>query len=486
MTTPALRDRDLFRQQAFIDGRWCDADSREQMPVHDPATREELAQVPVMGEAETRRAIAAAERAWPAWRGKTAKERAAVLRRWHALVLDHQDDLAHLMTAEQGKTLMEATSEVLYAASFIEWFAEEGKRAYGDVIPTPAQDRRIVVLKQPVGVCAAITPWNFPLAMITRKVAPALAAGCPIVLKPAPQTPLTALAAAALADRAGVPAGIFSVVTGDAVAIGREMTTNPTVRKVTFTGSTPVGRILMRQCADTVKRLSLELGGNSPFIVFEDADLDAAVAGAVTSKYRNTGQACVGANRFLVHEAVYDSFADKLAAATRILKVGNGLDPDVHLGPLIDQRAVEKVETLVADAVAQGAKVLAGGRRHPLGGTFYEPTVLTDATPAMRLAQEEIFGPVSALFRFGTEAEAITMANDTDYGLAAYFYTRDVSRAWRVGEALEYGLVGCNAGMISNEVAPFGGMKQSGLGREGSKYGIDEYLELKYLCFGGV
>jgi succinate-semialdehyde dehydrogenase/glutarate-semialdehyde dehydrogenase len=482
----SLRDRDLFRQQCFIDGQWCDADSLAIQSVDNPANGETLGHVPIMGELETRRAIEAAHRAWPAWRSTTAKERAAILRKWHTLLLQHQDDLALIMTAEQGKALSEAKGEVLYGASFIEWFAEECKRAYGDVIPTPANDRRIVVIKQPVGVCAAITPWNFPLAMITRKVAPALAAGCPIVVKPALQTPFSALAMAALAERAGVPAGILSIITGDAGKIGAEMTANPIVRKVTFTGSTGVGRILMRQSADTIKRLSLELGGNSPFIVFEDADLDAAVEGAMTSKYRNTGQTCVGANRILVHDSVYDTFSAKLAAATSRLKVGNGMDPDVQQGPLIDKNALEKVEALVSDAVGQGAKVLTGGKRHQLGRTFYQPTVLSEVTPAMRIAREEIFGPVSPLFRFTTEDEAITLANDTEYGLAAYFYTRDVGRAWRVGEALEYGLVGCNAGMISNEVAPFGGMKQSGLGREGSKYGIDEYLEIKYLCFGGM
>ncbi|HXC26167.1 MAG TPA: NAD-dependent succinate-semialdehyde dehydrogenase [Gemmatimonadaceae bacterium] len=482
----ALKDPSLFRQQCFIDGQWCDADSGATRPVTNPATGETLGHVPNMGEAETRRAIEAADRAWPAWRVKTAKERATVLRAWHALLIEHQDDLALIMTCEQGKTLAEAKGEVQYGAAFIEWFAEEGKRTYGDVIPSPYNDRRVIVMKQPVGVCAAITPWNFPLAMITRKVAPALAAGCPMVVKPAMQTPYSALAMAVLAERAGVPRGLLSVVTGKAQEIGTEMTTNPTVRKVTFTGSTEIGRTLMQQSAGTIKRLSLELGGNAPFIVFDDADLDAAVEGAMVSKYRNTGQTCVCPNRLLVQDGIYEAFAERLTAAARKLHVGNGVDPDVQQGPLIDEKAVEQVETFIADAVGKGAKVLTGGKRHALGGTFYEPTVLGEVTPAMRVAREEIFGPVSPLFRFKTEEEAIAMANDTEYGLAAYFYTRDISRAWRVGEALEYGLIGCNAGLISNEVSPFGGMKQSGLGREGSKYGIDEYLEVKYLCFGGI
>jgi succinate-semialdehyde dehydrogenase/glutarate-semialdehyde dehydrogenase len=482
----SLQDRDLFRQLCFIDGRWCNADSETTAPVHNPATAETLGHVPIMGATETRRAIEAANRAWPAWRDKTAQERAAILREWHGLLLQHQRDLALIMTLEQGKTLAEATGEVAYGASFIEWFAEEAKRMYGDVVPSPYTDRRLVVTKQPVGVCAAITPWNFPLAMITRKVAPALAAGCPIIVKPALETPYSAFAMAVLAERAGVPAGILNVLTGDAQAIGGEMTSNPLVRKITFTGSTGVGRILMRQSADTIKRISLELGGNAPFIVFDDADLDAAVEGAMVSKYRNTGQTCVCANRIFVQDGVYDTFAAKLADATRQLKVGNGLDEGVQQGPLIDERAVTKVEELLKDAVAQGAQIVTGGKRHALGGTFYEPTVVAGVTPAMRIAREEIFGPVAPLYRFTTEDEAIGMANDTEYGLAAYFYTRDVGRTWRVGEALEYGLIGCNAGLISNAVAPFGGMKQSGLGREGSKYGIDEYLEVKYLCFGGV
>ena len=481
-----LQDHGLFREQGLIDGRWCDADSRATTPVHNPATGDTIGHVPEMGTAETRRAIEAAHRAWPAWRAATAHERAAILRAWYDLMLAHKEDLARLMTAEQGKTLAESRGEVVYGASFAEWFAEEAKRTYGDIIPTTSKDRRLTVIKQPVGVCAAITPWNFPLAMITRKVAPALAAGCPIIVKPAPQTPFTALAMAALAERAGVPAGIINVVTGDAVAIGGEMTANPLVRKITFTGSTPVGRLLMRQSAETVKRVSLELGGNAPFIVFDDADLDAAVDGAMVAKYRNTGQTCVCPNRVYVQDGVYDAFAKKLTAAVRTLKVGNGMDPDVQQGPLIDGRALEKVEALVADAVGHGATVLTGGHRHALGGTFYEPTVLGGVTSTMRMAQEEIFGPVSPLFRFTTEDEVIALANDTEYGLAAYFYTRDIGRAWRVGEALEYGLVGCNAGMISTTVAPFGGMKQSGLGREGSKYGIDEYLEVKYIAFGGV
>jgi succinate-semialdehyde dehydrogenase/glutarate-semialdehyde dehydrogenase len=456
------------------------------MPVHNPATGEKLADVPLCGALETQQAIAAAAAALPAWRARTAAERGRILRRWAELMLAHQDDLALLMTCEQGKPLAEARGEITYAASFLDWFAEEGKRAYGDVIPSPLPDRRIVVIKQAVGVCAAITPWNFPAAMITRKLGPAMAAGCTMVFKPAEQTPLTALALAELGEQAGVPAGVFNVVTGDPVAIGGELTSSPVVRKLSFTGSTEVGRLLMQQCAPTLKKLSLELGGNAPFIVFDDADLDAAVEGAMLSKYRNAGQTCVCANRFLVQAGVYDAFAEKLAAKAALLKVGNGLEAGVNQGPLIDEAAVCKVEALVADALAGGAQVVGGGGRHELGGTFYQPTVLTQVLPTMRVAKEEIFGPVAPLFKFHDEAEAVQMANDTEFGLAAYFYARDIGRVWRVSEALEYGMVGINTGVVSTEVAPFGGVKSSGLGREGSKYGLDEYMELKYLSMAGI
>jgi succinate-semialdehyde dehydrogenase/glutarate-semialdehyde dehydrogenase len=441
--------------------------------------------VPDMGGAETRRAIAAADGAWPAWRSLSAKQRATVMRRWFDLMTANADDLALLMTSEQGKPLAEAHGEVLYAASFVEWFAEEGKRAYGDTMPSPDPKTRIVVLKQPVGVCAAITPWNFPAAMITRKVAPALAAGCTVVVKPAEQTPLTALALAELAQRAGFPPGVFNVVTGaaeSAAKIGGELTSNPIVRKLSFTGSTEVGRLLMAQCAPTVKKLSLELGGNAPFIVFDDADLDAAVTGAIASKYRNTGQTCVCANRLLVQDGVYEAFATKLAAKVAELKVGAGTEEGAAQGPLIDEQALAKVEAHIADALAKGARVLTGGKRHDRGGTFFQPTVLVDVTPEMRCAREETFGPVAPLFRFKTEADAVALANATEYGLAGYFFSRDIGRVWRVAEALEYGMVGVNTGVISNEVAPFGGVKQSGIGREGSKYGIEEYLEVKYVC----
>lgn len=476
----------LLKQAAYLNGEWCSADNGKTIAVTNPATGELLAHVPKMGAVETRRAIEAAATALPAWRAKLAKERAAVLRRWFELILAHQDDLAVLMTAEQGKPLAEAKGEIAYAASFIEWFAEEGKRIYGDTIPQPQGDKRLFALKEPIGVCAAITPWNFPSAMITRKAGPALAAGCTMVLKPASQTPLSALALAVLAEQAGIPAGVFSVVTGSASEIGGELTANPLVRKLTFTGSTEIGKVLMQQSASSVKKLSLELGGNAPFIVFNDADLDAAVEGALASKYRNAGQTCVCANRLLVQRGVYDAFAAKLAKAVEKLQVGNGLESGVTQGPLIDAAAVCKVEDLIADAVAQGGTVVTGGKRHALGKTFFEPTVLTNITPAMRVAKEEIFGPVAPLFAFEDEAEAIRMANDTEYGLAAYFYSRDVGRVWRVSEALEYGIVGVNTGIISNEVAPFGGVKQSGLGREGSKYGIEDYLEIKYVCLGGV
>jgi succinate-semialdehyde dehydrogenase/glutarate-semialdehyde dehydrogenase len=478
-----LRDPRLLRQAAYIAGEW--VTGATDFPVRNPATGETIARVPDLGAAETRRAIEAANAAWPAWRAKTAKERATVLRRWFELMLAHADDLAWLLTSEQGKPLAEASGEVLYGASFVEWFAEEGKRVYGDVIPAPTPDKRLLVLKQPVGVCAAITPWNFPAAMITRKVAPALAAGCPVVVKPAEQTPLTALALAELAERAGFPAGVLNVVTGSTEstpAIGGELTANPLVRKLSFTGSTEVGRLLMAQCAPTLKKLSLELGGNAPFIVFDDADLEAAIAGAMTSKYRNSGQTCVCANRLLVQEGIYEAFAQRLAEKVRELKVGSGTEEGVTQGPLIDMAALEKVEAHVADAVAKGARILTGGRRHARGGTFFEPTVLTDVTSDMLCAREETFGPVAPLFKFRTEAEAIELANATEYGLASYFYARNISRVWRVAEALEYGMVGVNTGLISVEVAPFGGVKQSGMGREGSKYGIEDYLEIKYLC----
>jgi succinate-semialdehyde dehydrogenase/glutarate-semialdehyde dehydrogenase len=486
MTTISLKDSDLFRQQAYIAGHWCDADSRKSFPVNNPANWEVLAHVPDMGAAETRRAIEAAKEAWPAWRAKPAKERASLMRKWFELMMANLDDLAAVMTAEQGKPLEESRGEISYAASFIEWFAEEGKRVYGDTIPSPWTDRRLVVVKEPIGVCCAITPWNFPAAMITRKAGPALAAGCPMVVKPAESTPLSAFALAVLAERAGIPAGVFNVLTGDPRAIGGEMTSNPDVRKITFTGSTEVGRLLMRQSADTIKKMSLELGGNAPFIVFDDADLDAAVEGAIISKFRNTGQTCVCANRLYVQDAVYDAFAEKLVDAVRELKVGNGFEPGVVQGPLIEQSAVEKVEDHISDAVSKGARVLLGGKRHSLGGTFFEPTVLADMTSKMKVAREETFGPVAPLFRFYKDEEAVLMSNDTEFGLASYFYGRDIGRIWRVAEQLESGMIGINTGLISSEVVPFGGVKQSGIGREGSHYGIDEFLEVKYLCFGGL
>ncbi|WP_298013529.1 NADP-dependent succinate-semialdehyde dehydrogenase [uncultured Castellaniella sp.] len=480
----ALKKPDLLRQQAYLDGRWCDADSGETISVSNPATGEALGTVPRMGAAETRRAIEGAQAAWGAWRALTAKERAAILRRWFDLMTEHAQDLALIMTAEQGKPLAESRGEIAYGAAFLEWFAEEGKRAYGDVIPSFARDRRIVVTKEPIGVCAAITPWNFPSSMITRKAGAALAAGCPLVVKPAEQTPFSALALAVLAEEAGVPAGVFSVLTGDAPAIGGEMTSNAIVRKMSFTGSTEVGRLLMRQCAPSIKKLSLELGGNAPFIVFDDADLDAAVEGAIASKYRNSGQTCVCTNRFYVQDSVYDAFSRKLVQAVGKLKVGNGMEDGVTQGPLIDDDAVAKVREHIADAVAQGGRILAGGQPHALGRTFFQPTVLADAVPAMKLAREETFGPLAPLFRFHDDAEVIRMANDTEYGLAAYFYSRDIGRVWRVAEALEYGMVGINTGLVSNEAVPFGGVKQSGLGREGSHYGLDDYLVVKYLCMG--
>jgi succinate-semialdehyde dehydrogenase/glutarate-semialdehyde dehydrogenase len=477
-----LRDPNLFRQQCYVDGAWVDADDGKTLAVTNPATGQVLGTVPGLGAAETRRAIEAANAAWPAWRAKTAKERSVVLRRWAELMLANQEDLAIIMTAEQGKPLVESRGEIAYAASFIEWFAEEARRVYGDTIPGHLPDKRIVVIKQPVGVCAAITPWNFPAAMITRKVGPALAAGCTMVSKPASATPFSALALAELAGRAGVPRGVFSVVTGGAKAVGGEMTSNPLVRKVTFTGSTEVGKVLLEQCARTVKKTSMELGGNAPFVVFDDADLDAAADGAIASKYRNAGQTCVCANRILVQDKVYDAFAAKLAERVAKFRIGNGLEPGVTIGPLIDEAAVKKVEEHVSDALAKGAKVVVGGKRHALGGLFYEPTILADVDPTMKVTREETFGPVAPLFRFKTDEEAVRMANDTEFGLAAYFYARDVGRVWRVAEGIESGIVGINTGLISTAEAPFGGVKESGLGREGSKYGIEDYLEVKYLC----
>lgn len=476
------QNTDLLRERCYIGGEWVEAQDKALLDVTDPATGEIIARVPNMGATETRQAVASAEGAWGPWRALTAAERSEVLRRWQALILAHQEDLARLMTAEQGKPLAEARGEVVYAASFIDWFAEEGRRIYGDVIPSQHADKRVLTLKQPVGVCALITPWNFPIAMITRKAGAALATGCTLVVKPAEATPLTALALAVLAERAGIPPGVLNVVTGEPVPIGKELTANPSVRKLSFTGSTRVGRLLMRQCADTIKKLSLELGGNAPFIVFDDADPDAAVAGAMQSKYRNAGQTCVCANRILVQNGIYDAFAERLAAKVENLRVGPGMEAGVEQGPLINPQAVAKVEAHIADALDKGARLLVGGNRHALGGTFFQPTVLADVTLDMRIAREETFGPVAPLFRFDTEETAVAMANATEYGLAAYFYSRDLGRVWRISEALEYGMVGVNSGIISTAVAPFGGVKQSGLGREGSRYGIEEYLEIKYLC----
>ena len=481
-----LDDSSLLKQEAWIAGRWTAAANGRRVAIHNPANGTIVGEVPVMGAAETRTAIEAAAAALPSWSRKTAKERAAILRRFADLMIANTNDLAIIMTAEQGKPLAESKGEIAYAASFIEWFAEEGKRIYGDVIPTFRADSRVLVLRQPVGVAAAITPWNFPAAMITRKLGPALAAGCTFVCKPAPQTPFSALALAELAQRAGVPDGVFNIVTGDAEQIGGELTRNPLVRKLSFTGSTAVGKKLIAQCADTVKKVSMELGGNAPFIVFDDADLDAAVQGAMASKYRNTGQTCVCANRIYVQSGVYETFAAKLAQAVSTLRVGDGLQGPTDQGPLIDQRALEKVQAHIADAVQHGARIACGGKPHTLGGTFFEPTILLDVTSQMRVARVETFGPVAPLFKFETEADVIRMANDTEFGLAAYFYTRDLARSWRVQEALEYGLVGVNTGLMSTEVAPFGGMKESGLGREGSRYGIDEYTEMKYVCVGGL
>ena len=482
----ALSDMKLFRQAAYIDGAWVEARAGSAIDVDNPATGEVIGVVPKLGAAETRSAISAASRALSEWRTKTAKERAVVMRRWFDLMMANQEDLARLMTFEQGKPLSESRGEVAYAASFLEWFGEEAKRVYGDTIPSAMRDKRIVVIKQPVGVVACITPWNFPLAMITRKAGPAIAAGCTVVLKPASQTPFSALALAELAERAGLPKGVLNIVTGPAQEVGGELTSNPDVRKLSFTGSTAIGKLLMKQCAATVKKISLELGGNAPFIVFDDADLDAAVDGAIASKYRNTGQTCVCANRIYVQDSVYDAFAQKLSVAVAKLKPAPGVDEGSTQGPLIDDRAVEKVEEHIADALAKGAKVAAGGKRHSLGGRFFEPTVLTGVSGSMLVAQEETFGPVAPLFKFKTEEEVIGLANATPFGLAAYFYGRDIGRVWRVAEALETGMVGVNTGIISTEVAPFGGVKESGLGREGSKYGIEEFLEIKYLCLGGL
>ena len=481
-----LKDEALFRQACYIDGSWIAARSGAMIDVDNPATGEIIGAVPKLGAAETRAAVEAADRALASWRRKTAKERAAVLHRWYELMLQHQEDLARLMTIEQGKPLTESRGEVVYAAGFLEWFGEEAKRVYGDTIPGHQPDKRIVVIKQPVGVVACITPWNFPLAMITRKAGPAIACGCTVVLKPASQTPFSALALAELGERAGLPKGVFNVITGSAAEIGGELTANPIVRKLSFTGSTEVGKLLMSQCAGTVKKVSLELGGNAPFIVFDDADLDAAVEGAMASKYRNTGQTCVCANRLYVQDGVYDAFAAKLTDAVRKLKPSNGLEAGATQGPLIDDKAVAKVEEHIGDAVEKGAKIVTGGHRHTLGGRFFEPTILTGVTQAMLIATEETFGPVAPLFRFTSDDEAVALANDTEFGLAAYFYARDIGRVWRVAEAIESGMIGINTGLISTEVAPFGGVKQSGLGREGSKYGIEEFLEVKYLCLGGI
>jgi succinate-semialdehyde dehydrogenase/glutarate-semialdehyde dehydrogenase len=481
-----LKDMSLFREQCYINGEWVGADDKSTLAVYNPADGQQIGTVPNMGAAETRRAIEAANAAWPAWRAKSAKERAAILRKWYDLMMANQDDLAILMTVEQGKPLAESKGEIAYGASFIEWFAEEGKRIYGDTIPAQTPDKRIVVIKQPIGVCAAVTPWNFPNAMITRKAGPALAAGCTMVIKPASMTPYSAIALCELAERAGIPKGVISVVTGGAAAIGKELTTNPIVRKFTFTGSTEVGKKLMEQCAGTVKKVSLELGGNAPFIVFDDADIDAAVEGAMASKFRNTGQTCVCANRIFVQDGVYDKFAAKLGEKVAAMKVGNGLEAGVVQGPLIEKKAVEKVEEHIADALEKGAKIVTGGKRHEKGGQFFQPTVLANVTTAMKITHEETFGPVAPLYRFKTEDELLKLANDTEYGLAAYFYSRDIGRVWRVAEGIEAGIIGINVGIISTEVAPFGGMKESGIGREGSKYGMEEFLEVKYLCMGGI
>lgn len=482
----SLKDSSLFREQAFVGGEWIDAPDGKTIEVTNPATNDVIGTVPELGRDVVANAIKAAEKAQKEWKKRTAKERAAILMKWYNLMMENQEDLAQLMTAEQGKPLAEARGEIAYGASFVQWFAEEAKRIYGDVIPTFASGRRIMVLKEAIGVCAAITPWNFPTAMITRKAAPALAVGCAMVVKPASETPYSALAMAALAERAGLPKGLLSIVTGEAKVIGAEMTESPIVRKLTFTGSTPVGRLLMRQSADTIKKISLELGGNAPFIVCEDADIDAAVEGAIASKYRNTGQTCVCANRIFVHDAVYDEFAKKLAAKVAEFKVGDGTEDGVVIGPLITEKAVQKVEEHISDAVSKGGKVLVGGKRHEKGGTFFEPTVIVNANRDMQLFSEETFGPMAPLIRFKTDDEALEMANDTEFGLASYFYARDMSRIWKMSEGLESGIVGVNTGIISTEVAPFGGVKQSGVGREGSKYGVEDFLETKYVCLGGI
>src|SRR6266480_2999318 len=481
-----LKDPKLFREQCYIDGQWIGADSRKTLPVIDPATGQALGTVPDLGAAETRRAIAAAERAWPAWRAKTARERAIILRKWFDLMMANQDDLAQMLTAEQGKPLAEARGEIAYGASFIEWFAEEGKRAYGDTIPSPWTDKRVLVIKQPIGVAALITPWNFPNAMITRKAGPALAAGCTVVLKPAGKTPYSALAMAELGERAGIPKGVFNVITGNSRAIGGELCANPSVRKLSFTGSTETGRTLMKQSADTIKKLSLELGGNAPFIVFDDADLDAAVEGSIASKYRNAGQTCVCANRIYVQDSVYDAFAARLAEKVKGFKVGAGTEPGVVIGPLIDEQGVKKVEAHVADAVGKGAKIVLGGKRHERGGRFFEPTILTGVTKAMKVSREETFGPVAPLIRFKTEAEVIRLANDTEFGLSGYFYSRDVGRIFRVAEEMETGIVGANVGIFTILLAPFGVLSIVGVGREGSRYGLEEFLEVKYILLGGL
>ena len=481
-----ISDQALLKTKAYIDGQWVDADSGETVPVTNPANGEVVAEVAKCSTAETRRAIEAAGAAFPEWSKRTAKERAACLRKWFNLMMEAQEDLAMIMTVEQGKPLAEARGEVAYGANYIEWFAEEAKRIYGDTIPQPSNDKRIVCIKQPVGVVACITPWNFPNAMLTRKIAPALAIGCTVVCKPANATPLSAYAFVELAERAGIPPGVINMVTGETAAIGKELTSNPIVRKLTFTGSTPVGKQLMAECAQTVKRTSMELGGNAPFIVFDDADLDAAVAGALISKYRNAGQTCVCANRILVQAGCYDAFADKLATAVGGLKMGDGTEEGVTVGPLITEQAANDMEAFVADAVSKGAKMVVGGNRSELGTNFFEPTILTNVNGEMRVFREEIFGPIAPLYKFDTEDEAIQMANDTEFGLACYFYARDIGRIWRVAESLEYGIVGINEGIISNEMAPFGGVKESGQGREGSKYGLDDYTEIKYLCMGGI
>ena len=482
-----LKNTSLLKAHGYINGQWVGDDAKSRFDVTNAYTNEVISTLPEMGKKETDAAIDAANAAWPDWRSRTAKERAIILKKWFDLIMSNQEDLAILMTAEQGKPLAEARGEVGYGASFIEWFAEEGKRTYGDIIPTPANDRRILVIKQPIGVVASITPWNFPIAMITRKCAPALAAGCPVVIKPAAETPLSALAIAELAEQAGIPKGIINVVVGtNSSEIGQALTSSPIVRKLSFTGSTAVGKILTRDCAATMKKVSMELGGNAPFIVFDDADIDSAVAGAMLSKFRNTGQTCVCTNRFLVQEGIYDEFVNRLAEAVKTLNVGNGMDDGVNQGPLISLKALEKVQDHLSDAIDRGALVVAGGKPHKIGGTTFEPTVISNVDSSMKIASEETFGPLAPVFKFSTEKEAIDMANDTEFGLASYFYTNDVNRVWRVSEALEYGMVGVNEGVISNEVAPFGGIKESGLGREGSHYGIDDFLELKYICMGGL